>query len=96
LRLGYGVHVPAGVKDFTDVQTGQTDYGVHPVGTVGCLCGVKLADGKGNHSPLASAEARNKWRSASTPLLLSWRAKERTLHLPLLKILRHGDGVKWR
>ena len=69
--------MPAGVKDFTDVQTGQTDYGAHPVsysvGTVGCFCGVNLADGKGNLSILASAEARNKWRSPSTPPVLSWR-----------------------
>lgn len=88
--------MPAGVKYFTVVKTVQIDYGVHLVETVSCFRGVKRADGKGNHSPSASAEAKNKWRCPSTPPLRSWLAKETTLPLPLLKILRHGDGAKWR
>jgi hypothetical protein len=91
--------VPAGVQDFTVVKKVHTDYGTHPasylVGTLGCFRGVKRANGNGNHPPSASAEAKNKWRSPSTPPLLSWRAKE-TLPSPLLKILRHGDGAEWR
>jgi hypothetical protein len=99
LWVGYGVRVPAGVQDFTVVKKVHTAYGAHPatysVGTLGCFRGVKRAERNGNHPPSASAEAKNKWCSPSTPPLLSWRAKE-TLHSPLLKILRHGDGAEWR
>jgi hypothetical protein len=72
-----GVRFPTVVRDFSLLDSVQTDFGAHPssypMGTGGFFPGVKRPGCEADHSPPSSAEIKNGECIPPLPHASSWR-----------------------